>query len=218
MKLPSERDSAIQTSEQFKEASFGIRSIDMGLIIEILRSKMYSDPIATICQEIASNARDANREIGKKNKPIKISISDSLFRQSEQDLIIEDDGPGISPERMTEIFVYYGASTKRDTNTQTGGYGLGCKTPFAYADTFSVVTRCDGTKYTYQAVIENNRSGKVFLTHTETTTECNGTAIIIPIKTLAGAKIYMTVIAQKNIIEAITHGASRDWTVAVATQ
>jgi len=180
MKLPSEKDSVI--TEQFKEALFGIRSIDMGLIIEILRSKMYSDPIATICQEIASNARDANREVGKKHKPIKISIVDSLFRPTEIDLIIEDEGPGISPERMTEIFVYYGASTKRDTNTQTGGYGLGCKTPFAYADTFSVVTKCEGKKYSYQAVIENNRSGKVFLTHTEPTTECNGTAIIIPIK------------------------------------
>ena len=182
MKLPSEKNSTIETSEQFKEASFGIRSIDMGLIIEILRSKMYSDPIATICQEIASNARDANREVGKKNKPIKISLVDSLFRLNEIDLVIEDDGPGISPERMNEIFIYYGASTKRDTNTQTGGYGLGCKTPFAYADTFSVVTRCEGKKYSYQAVIESNRSGKVFLTHTEPTTEGNGTAIIIPVK------------------------------------
>jgi anti-sigma regulatory factor (Ser/Thr protein kinase) len=181
MKLFQNNTTEIETSKQFKESSFGIRALDMGIILEILRSKMYSNPIAIICQEITSNARDANREAGNKNKPIRISLVDSIFRQNELDLVIEDDGPGISPERMTEIFIYYGASTKRETNGQTGGYGLGCKVPFAYTDTFSVVTKHDHVKYTYQAVIENNRSGKMLMVHSEPTTDCNGTAIIIPI-------------------------------------
>jgi len=175
-------DTEIITSEQFKEASFSIRSMDMGVILEILRSKMYSNPIASICQEIASNARDANREVGHRKRPIKISIVNSLFRQNELDLVIEDEGPGISPERMNDIYIYYGASTKRDSNTQTGCFGLGAKLPFSYTDSFSIVTRHNQIKYTYQAVVEGNKSGKVLLIHSEPTTEFNGTSIIIPVQ------------------------------------
>jgi hypothetical protein len=156
--------------------------MDMGVILEILRSKMYSNPIASICQEIASNARDANREVGHRKRPIKISIVNSLFRQNELDYVIEDEGPGISPERMNEIYIFYGASTKRDSNSQTGCFGLGAKLPFSYTDSFSIVTRHEGIKYTYQAVVEGNRSGKVILIHSEPTTEFNGTSIIVPIQ------------------------------------
>ena len=175
-------ETEIETSEQFKEASFSIRSMDMGVILEILRSKMYSNPIASICQEIASNARDANREVGHRKKPIKISIVNSLFRQNELDYVIEDEGPGISPERMNEIYIFYGASTKRDSNTQTGCFGLGAKLPFSYTDSFSIVTRHEGIKYTYQAVVEGNRAGRVILIHSEPTTDFNGTSIIVPIQ------------------------------------
>lgn len=41
---------------------------DPGKIIDILRSKIYSNPIQTLVQEYLCNARDANREVkGTKN-------------------------------------------------------------------------------------------------------------------------------------------------------
>jgi anti-sigma regulatory factor (Ser/Thr protein kinase) len=180
MKLATEAETTT-VSEEVPSYSFGIRSLDMGLVIEVLRSKMYTNPIRIICQEIAANARDANREAGNKNSPIKIRFDQNFFNNKGCSIVIEDDGPGISPERMTEIFINYGASTKRHTNTQTGGFGLGCKTPFAYTDTFTILTKVDGVKYTYQAVIEKNRTGKIYLLFQEPTSDPNGTAIIIPV-------------------------------------
>ena len=181
MKLNIQRN-AVVVSDDFKSMDFGIRSCDMGIILETLRSKMYKNPIGAICREIASNSRDANREVGKSKLPIRIQIDKDMFNPGETTLSFIDDGPGIDEERVAEIFVNYGASTKRGTNRLTGAFGFGSKTPFAYSDSFSVVTKVDGMKYIYVAAIEENNTGKIYLFNKVETNEPNGTAIVIPIK------------------------------------
>ena len=52
----------IELSADFEMKSFGIG--DVGMMFEILRSKMYSNPIQTICREYISNAVDSHREAG----------------------------------------------------------------------------------------------------------------------------------------------------------
>lgn len=172
----------IETSDQFEELEYGIRSADMGIVLDILRSRMYENPIAAICREVACNARDANREVGKGNIPITISILKTPIFPSSSCISFKDGGPGISPNRMGGIFINYGASTKRGTNEQTGAFGLGAKTPFSYCDSFSIITVVDGVSYTYVAAIEDNKRGKMCLLSSKKTEEGNGTEIIIPIK------------------------------------
>lgn len=104
MILQQKETTNIRTSEKFKELEFGIRSSDMGLVLEILRSKLYRNPIAAICREVASNARDANRE-AENTAPIEISIDDGLFSAGDLTISFKDVGPGISPERMADVFV-----------------------------------------------------------------------------------------------------------------
>jgi DNA-directed RNA polymerase subunit RPC12/RpoP len=133
MKLPKS-NIVIETGGAGIEAEFGIENI--GFILKLLRDKMYTNPIKAICREISCNARDAHREVGKRSVPIEIHlpcVMDSTFR-------VKDYGPGISPERMQNVFILYGNSTKNQDNVQTGGFGLGAKTPFAYSDQFSVIT------------------------------------------------------------------------------
>jgi len=180
MKLAS-KPTQIQTSSQFTEMEFGIKSQDMGLVLEILRSKMYRNPIGAICREVASNSRDANRE-AENNIPIEIAICDSKLLASDTTIAFKDFGTGISPDRMADVFVNYGASTKRESDKYTGGFGLGAKTPFSYADNFSIETIFDGTKYIYIAAIEEGRRGKIYLIDSQTTEEPNGTTIIVPMK------------------------------------
>ena len=133
MKLDEVRRN-IQKTGEFSEDYFDIG--DKAMIMSILREKMYSNPIKAICQEIMSNGRDAHREMGKDDVPIEVKLPNRL----DPEFYIRDFGPGISPERMTDIFIKYGASTKRADNVQTGGFGLGAKTPFAYTDTFTIVS------------------------------------------------------------------------------
>lgn len=180
------KDSGIKT-EVFggiNELDFSIKEENMGLVFEMLRSKMYKNPIAAISREIASNSRDANREAGKENEPIEISIihPDKLLNNTEPSIRFRDLGIGISPERMENVFIQYASSTKRDTNKYTGGFGLGAKTPFAYSDVFTITTVHDKIKYCYSAYIDETKKGKIRLEDQTETSESSGTTIEIPIK------------------------------------
>ncbi len=175
MRLNEDRPT-IETSGELEEQFFSIK--DQGMIFDILRNKMYSNPILAICREISCNARDAHREVGTPEVPIEIHLPNSL----EPFYKIKDFGPGISPDRMSNIFIQYTASTKREDNLQTGGFGLGAKTPFSYSDTFTIVTNVNGMQYNYACFIDETKVGKLALFSSSTTTAPNGTEIIIPVK------------------------------------
>jgi hypothetical protein len=175
MKL-SEVKPYFESSGEMQSHFFSIK--DQGMIFDILRSKMYSNPILAICREISSNARDAHREVGTPERPIEIHLPFGL----EPNYRIRDFGPGISPDRMLNVFIQYTASTKRDDNTQTGGFGLGAKTPFAYSDQFEVTTVHNGIRYSYVCNIDETKVGKLVLLDQRPTKEPNGTEISMPVK------------------------------------
>jgi hypothetical protein len=175
MKL-SEAKPYFESSNDMQEHFFSIE--DQGMIFDILRSKMYSNPILAICREISSNARDAHREVGRQDIPVHIHLPTGL----EPEYKIKDFGPGISPDRMVNIFIKYTASTKRGDNVQTGGFGLGAKTPFAYSDQFTVTTVHDRIKYSYVCSIDETKVGKLSLLDKRPCDEPNSTEITIPIK------------------------------------
>lgn len=174
MKL-NETKPYLEISGEIEEQFFSIQ--DTGMIFDILRNKMYSNPILAIAREISCNARDAHREVGTPEIPIHITLPNSL----QPEYRVKDFGPGISPDRMSNIFIKYTASTKRTDNVQTGGFGLGAKTPFSYSDSFSIVTNYNGVKYLYNCLIDETKVGKLMLGGESPTDEPNGTEIIIPV-------------------------------------
>jgi hypothetical protein len=172
----NDKKPSLEMSDVMKATAFSVG--DLGMLFDILRSKLYSNPIQVICREISCNARDAHREVGTPNKPIQITLPTA----SDPNLRIKDWGPGLSQERVETIFVKFGSSTKRDTNEQTGAWGLGGKSPFAYTDQFAIETIHQGVKYCYSAIIDPTKVGKLINTSKIATTETNGTEVIIPIQ------------------------------------
>lgn len=170
------KSSPVDKSDDFEEQFFGMG--DLSVVMTILRSKLYSNPIKIIVQEILSNARDAHREVGKADVPVEVSLPSFLSPNFE----VKDVGPGISPDRMANVFIRYGCSTKRDDNLQTGGFGLGAKSPFAYTDSFVIETVTDKKKRVYVAYIDESSVGKISLLSCEDTEDCNGTTIKIPVQ------------------------------------
>ena len=161
--------------EQGKTLGFGIS--DIRLVVDIL-SKLYAYPIQTLVQEYICNGRDAMRENGSwGTKAIKIGVPNKF----EPTFKVRDYGCGITPDRMENIFVNYGSSTKRNTNAQTGGFGIGAKSAFSYTDSFAITSFVDGTKYLYIAHLGD--SGGVNLVNKSATTEANGVEISIGVKT-----------------------------------
>ena len=171
-----EHSNTLQTNVQGETQSFGIQ--DCSVIIEILRNKIYSHKIRTLTQEYISNAFDSHRELGKKDNKFDITVPTAL----NPVLKIRDYGPGVNPQRMSQVFIMYGSSTKRENNNEIGGLGLGAKSAFSYSDSFSIVTFVDGTKRSYVAHIGANNQGRLDLVAVEETKEENGTEIQIAVK------------------------------------
>lgn len=181
-----------QASPGTEEMSFGIKEQDISHILVLLRRTLYQHPIEAICREVTSNARDANREAGKKDTPITITLGDNPFVPDTCCFMVEDDGPGISPQRMSDVFIAYGASTKRDSDEQTGGFGLGAKTPFAYCNHFVIETCSEGLLYIYAALIAEGNKGRVVLLGKHALPEGQprpfGTRISVPVEAADRAK------------------------------
>lgn len=119
---------------------FGISS--SAEFFNILSSTLYKDQILAVVRETLCNAWDAHIEAGKQHMPVEITLTDDKF-------IIRDHGKGIHKDDMGLIYGTYGNSTKKNDGTQTGGFGLGCKSPFAYTDHFEVQSSHDGVKTIY---------------------------------------------------------------------
>lgn len=114
------------------------------ILMSMLSTGLYANPLKSMVQEVTFNAWDAHRMGKCLDKPIDIYFNDTTG------LIIRDYGPGIPPgETFTNIYFTYGGSTKRDDADATGGFGLGSKSPFAYTDNFNVTSHHDGKKYMY---------------------------------------------------------------------
>lgn len=167
-------DNKLLTNTNNESQDFGIGNASV--VIEILRNRLYKHKIRTLVQEYISNGRDAMREVGC-TKPIEVTcptIFDATFK-------VRDYGQGITPERMANVFVKYGASTKRDTNNQIGGFGIGAKSAWSYTDSFNIITFIDGVKREYLAHTGVNNNGRLEFLGESETNEANGTAIVIAV-------------------------------------
>lgn len=174
MKLHQEKNEI--ESDVLTEETFGIA--DTGFIISLLRDKIYSNKIRAVVQEYICNARDAHRANGTSRKFI-VSNPTAL----DPNWRCRDFGDSITPENMVNVFIRYGASTKRESDEFTGGFGIGCKTGFSYgAGTFSVITYLDGTKRSYNCFIDDSCRGKLALLEEIPTEEPNGLEIVVPVE------------------------------------
>lgn len=127
---------------------------DDPMLMSMLSTGLYKRPLRTMIQEIMFNAWDAHRMAGiQDTTPIDIWINDT------SGLIVRDYGPGIPDSEIHPIYCIYGNSTKRKNDNQTGGFGLGSKSPFAYTESFTVTSHHGGKKNMYLISRANDDNG-----------------------------------------------------------
>lgn len=170
----------IERSEGLVESDFGIsdKAEDVVHLLSILRDKLYSDKIYAVVREYSTNAVDAHVEAGCPERPIRVTLP----TQWDMSFRVRDFGYGLSEEDVRTLYVKYGASTKRATNDAIGQLGLGCKSGFAYGESFMVVSFYGGTKNTYNAYIDESGVGKIALMESVESDEPSGVEIIIPVR------------------------------------
>jgi len=148
------------TSEGVEEsAAFGISQENHAHIMTLLRDAIYTDKVMAVIREYSANAWDAHRMSGKPDLPIKVTLPTIM----DPVLTIQDFGPGLSHEAVFQIYTQYGASTKRDSDTAVGMLGIGSKSAFAYADSFTIESRHGGKQRIYAAVLDESEKGKIDL-------------------------------------------------------
>lgn len=164
--------------EEPEGQQFGIDEDGMAHICNILRD-LYSDKLTAIIREYSVNAVDAHVEKGIKDVPIYVHLP--TFE--DPSLKIRDYGYGLSEDQVYNVFAKYGASTKNDSNSFCGSYGIGGKSLFAYTQQFSVISRQGGIQKTYTCFLDETDIGKVSKTFELDTDEPDGLEIIGPIAT-----------------------------------
>lgn len=177
---------------------FRIDEKQSSIIINALIN-LYSKPIHSIVRELTANAIDSHRERDAKRLGI-IPLEDgddvNWFSEEENVQIVylqsgvfihkkpaiefKDSGVGMSDERIREIFTTFGSSTKRGSNLEFGGYGLGAKSPFAYTDVFFIKSNYNGTSTLYMLSRQTHELTMRVIS-CEPTSDRNGVTVNIPL-------------------------------------
>lgn len=138
----------------------------------ILRDKIYTDKILAPIREYITNAVDAHVESGvDKAVDVRITRNDS----HEYIWSVRDYGTGLNEQDVRSIFFSYGSSTKRNSNSQMGLYGIGSKSFACYSESFNVISHFDGIRTHYCCVVGAGNQGvsvsNVYKVSEEPTTE-----------------------------------------------
>lgn len=111
---------------------------------KLITSNLYTNKHRAILRELCCNAYDSHIKAGTTDVPIEVSILPNMVS-------IRDYGTGLSPEAIEGMYSTIFASDKTNDDTQNGAFGVGSKSPFAYAETFAVESRYNGRTYLYMA-------------------------------------------------------------------
>jgi DNA topoisomerase VI subunit B len=176
--IPNVKERELETQGVTATAVFGISANDSAHIINMLRDTIYTDKVMAVLREYSANAWDAHREVGKADVPIKVTIPTDM----DPMLRIQDFGPGLSHTDVFEVFTQYGASTKRNSDSTVGMLGIGCKSGFAYSDSFTVISCHGGKRRTYVAVLDVSEKGIMNLLDEQDCGEETGITIEIAIR------------------------------------
>ena len=115
----------------------GISNAPTRLIVKYI-TDMYSYPLEAAIRETVSNAIDAATKTGFGIKGVKAEVVEKNDRMFFR---VMDKGPGMTPEKLVNVYTQYGVSDKREDEDATGAFGLGAKSPLAYTRDFHIITK-----------------------------------------------------------------------------
>ena len=175
---PNVNQTSLESNGVQDSVKFGIKNTGLAHIFNVLRNQLYSDKITAVLREYTCNAVDAHVEAGIGDRPIEVTLPSKLKLEFK----VRDFGPALNDEEIHDVYAFYGESTKRNTNEQTGMLGIGSKSAFAYGDNFVINSYIDGEKHIWNAFIDPSQVGQISKIGTQKTDEENGIEIVIPVR------------------------------------
>ena len=161
-------------------------TIDAGSVSVLMRNltNLYSNPTKAVFREYVCNALDSHIKAGV-TTPIEVTLPNGS--DYEPMFVVKDFGVGLSKQEIIDIYSRYGSSTKRDSNTQIGAFGLGAKSALALTDRFDVITVKDGVRVEFFVKKNGQGVGVVHFVDEAPTTLPNGVEVRIPVSSRKAA-------------------------------
>lgn len=174
------------SSSDFRSASGALNAMKVNetktaKLFHMMSSTLYTDKFMSILRELASNARDSHAEAGKLDVPFAIIAPSSDHLQ----LVISDAGTGITYELAQKTILEFLSSTKDEgkaAEEMIGGWGIGAKTPRAYADNYQVHLRKGGTEWLVQVINDASGLPMEMLMDERKTHRPDGVDFVVPIQ------------------------------------
>jgi hypothetical protein len=144
-------------------------------------SYVYSDKEYAVISELASNAIDAHKMVGREDIPIKIKLPKYI----DPTFVVRDFGPGMSEHDIIKYLTTYGETTKSTSNDFIGSWGIGSKSPAAITPTWSIISYHEGKKKQYQVFL-NSQSLPSLKKIFESDTNETGLEVQVPVPSQNG--------------------------------
>lgn len=173
----SANEQSIEASGLGQTSNFGIKN--SAAAFQLLSSGLYTNKVRAVLREIGCNGVDAHVLNGKQATPIDVKLPNRLDNQ----FYIRDYGPGLSHDQIMRLYSTYFDSTKQASDDYIGGFGVGSKSPFAYTDSFTVVSCHKGIKRVYAAFVNDEGMPTIAtMNEAEATSEPDGLQVGFPVR------------------------------------
>lgn len=190
--IPTKPDIDIQGTLPGEDVQMTLDSDSLAHLMSVL-TNLYSNKTLAIVREYSTNALDSHIEAGV-TRPIEVSTPTDF----KPFFTVRDYGVGMDAETIRNVYSRYGASTKRQTNSQNGMLGLGSKSALTYTTQFKVTGIKDGIKTFVVVSRTADGSGVMKIISQMATDEHNGVTIEIPV-------------TNRREIENVAHSFFRFW-------
>ena len=157
--------------------AFGLDASSASVIIGML-TRQYSDPEMAFIRETSSNAYDAHIAAGNPEVPFDLHVPTSFAPHVE----IRDYGTGLSKDFMLNKYTQVGHSTKRTSNAQIGGFGIGRLSFLIVTEQAAITSYYGGKKYSYTVNYDEAGQLLISLTDERETDEPNGLRLKFPVQ------------------------------------
>lgn len=174
MRVVSEHAEVVKSSHNLETAQAQITMTPE--MFSLLSSGVYTYKELAVIRELCCNGIDAQIEAGNGDRPLLVHLPTRFEPYFE----VRDFGTGLSHELVMKLYLNYGMSTKNESNDFIGQMGIGSKSPFAIAQSFTVSSFVDGVVTRYSVYLEQGIPQVTKLTSNATTEE-NGLAVRVAV-------------------------------------